>query len=287
MKAIKFLLYCTVVISLSHCTDLMNILKKGSIEEPNVKVTKTRLAGLGFKQVDLVFDIQIDNPNPVGISLAGFDYDLLLNNISFLKGKQDKSLEIKANDVATIQLPLSLLFENIYATYQRLKSEDKISYTLNTGLTFNLPVLGELRIPVSTTGEFPAIKIPVVSIKYLKMNKLSFTGADFSLAIGINNPNSFGFNINDLTYNLIVNETSWAEGQTSEGMNIQAKKNNTLLVPFTLNLLQIGSTLYQEINEGENFDYQLIGQANLSSSMEILGKIKLPFDVTGKIDLTK
>jgi len=287
MRVLTILLTIIICLFLTHCADLMNILKKGSIEEPDVKVTKTRLAGLSFKQADLVFDIQIDNPNPVGISLAGFDYDLLLNNISFLKGKQDKSLEIKANEMATIHLPLSLLFENIYATYQRLKNEDKISYTLNTGLAFNLPVLGELRIPVSTSGEFPAIKIPVVNIKYLKMNRLSFTGADFSLGIGINNPNSLGFNINDLTYNLIVNETLWAEGQTSEGMNIRAKENNTVLVPFTLNLLQIGSALYQEINEGKNFDYQLIGQVNLSSSMEILGQIKLPFDVTGKIDLTK
>jgi LEA14-like dessication related protein len=265
----------------------MNLLKKGSIEEPDVKVTKTRLADLSFSQVDLVFDIQIDNPNPVGISLAGFDYDLLLNNISFLKGEQEQALKIKANDVATIQLPLSLLFENIYTTYQRLKNEDIASYTLNTGLTFDLPVLGELRIPVSTSGEFPAIKIPAVSIKYLKMNRLSFTGADFSLAIAIDNPNSFSFIINNLTYNLKVNETLWAEGQTSENMSIPAKEDNTLLIPFTLNLMQIGSAIYQEINQGKRFNYQLSGEANMSGSQAILDHINLPFDIAGKIDLTK
>jgi LEA14-like dessication related protein len=287
MKIIRLFLIFFISIYFTHCADLINLLKKGSIEEPDVRVIKTRIAGLSFKQIDLVFDIQIDNPNPAGISLAGFDYDLLLNNISFLKGEEDKVLEIKANDIATIQLPLSLLFENIYATYQRLKNEDKISYTLSTGLTFNLPVLGELRIPVSTSGDFPAIKVPSVHIKYLKLNHLSFTGADFKLAIGINNPNSVGFIIENLDYNLMINNTLWAEGQTSDELTIHSNKDNTLLIPFTLNLLQIGSALYKEIGEGKNFNYQFKGQANLTSSMELLGKLTLPFNMSGKINLTK
>jgi LEA14-like dessication related protein len=263
----------------------MNIAKKGGIEEPTVGVSKTKITGLSFDQADLLFDIEINNPNPIGIKLSGFDYDLFLNNTSFLKGNQDRIMEIKANDKAVIQLPLSIVYDDIFKTYQRLKDEDTITYALNSGLRFDLPVLGEIRIPVSTSGEFPSLKIPAIKIQHLKLSRLSLTGADFNLGIGINNPNSTGFIINTMKYNLFVNETQWADGMTSEKITIREKNDNTVVIPLSLNFLQIGKSVYQDISGGKNLTYQLSGQVNLSSTMEMLGIIDLPFNVSGQVNL--
>jgi LEA14-like dessication related protein len=265
----------------------MKVVQKGGIEEPKVRISKTKLTGLTFDQADLVFDIEIKNPNPIGISLTGFDYDLVLNSISFLKGDQNKQIEIKPNDVNTIQLPLSLIYQNIYKTYRSLKNEDKINYSLKTGLSFNLPVLGVMKIPVSTSGKIPSIRIPTISLQSIKLKRINLTGADFELAIGINNPNSFGFIINTLRYGLIINQGRWIDGETSKLSSIESKKRNIIRIPFSLNFLQIGSSIYQEINSGKSLTYQFTGEANLSSSLEMLGKINLPFNISGQIDLTK
>jgi LEA14-like dessication related protein len=119
------------------------------------------------------------------------------------------------------------------------------------------------------------------------MNRLTLTGAEFDLAIGLFNPNNIGFNLNTLEYNLLINQGRWAEGQMNKPLHITEKKDNTVLIPFNINFLQIGSSLYQEIISGMRFDYQLNGKLNLSSSLDLLGKVDLPFDLTGKIDLTK
>ena len=287
MKVHYSLPFLLVFFFFSHCADLMKIAQKGGIEEPHVRISNTKLSGLSFEQADLIFDIEINNPNPIGISLSGFDYDFLLNNTSFLKGEQNNTQEIRANDLATIQLPLSLVYDNIFKTYQRLKNEDNITYTLNTGLSFNLPVLGKIRIPVSASGDIPSIKIPAISIKYLKLNRLTLTGADFNLAIGIHNPNNFGFNINTVNYKLLINQSNWANGQTSQKTNLAGKDDNILLIPFTLNFLQIGSSLYQDISRGTKLNYQFSGSTNLSSSLDVLGQIDLPFNVSGQIDVLK
>jgi len=287
MKILRLVIFLLIIIFLSQCADLMKVLQKGSIENPDVRISKTKISGLSFDQVDLVFDIEIKNPNPIGISLAGFDYDLQLNNNSFLKGEQNKQLEIKANDIATIQLPLTLLYDNIFKTYKSLKNEDKITYSLKTGLSFDLPVLGPVRIPVSTSGDVPTIKLPAISLQSLKLKRLSLTGAEFDLAIGINNPNSWGIIINTLHYGLTINQAKWANGQTSEKIDIRGKNENILHIPFSLNFLQIGASLYQEISSGGNLDYQFNGNAKLSSSLEMLGDFNLPFDLSGKVDLTK
>jgi len=265
----------------------MKVLQKGSVENPDVRISKTKIAGLSFDQVDLVFDIEIKNPNPIGINLAGFDYDLLLNKNSFLKGEQNNQLEIKANDVAVIQLPLSLLYNNIFKTYNSLKNEDKITYSLKTGLSFNIPVLGPVRIPVSTSGDVPTIKLPAITLQSLKLKRLTLTGAELDLAININNPNSWGIILNSMDYGLTINKANWADGKVLDKVSILGKKENLLHIPIVLNFLQIGTSLYQEISSGGNLNYQFKGNARLSSSLEMLGDINMPFDLSGNVDLTK
>ena len=287
MIILRLILASSIIVILSQCADLMKVVKKGSVENPDVRITKTKLAGLSFDQADLVFDIEIKNPNSIGLSLTGFDYDLWLNDNSFLKGDQKKQLEIKANDVTTIQLPLTLLYDNIFKTYESLKNEDKIKYSLKTGLSFNIPVLGSVRIPVSTSSDIPTVKLPTISLQSIKLKRITLTGAELDLAIGINNPNSWGIIVNTLDYNLNINQAKWAKGRSPENTNIRGKSKNTLHIPLTLNFLQIGMSLNREISSGRQLNYQLNGEAKLSSSLEMLGDFDLPFDLTGKIDITK
>jgi len=162
MRRIWLLLIISLLFYLVQCADVLKVLNQATVQKPAVKITNTQLAALSFDRADLLFDIEIDNPNSVGVSLAGFDYDLLLNEQSFLKGDQQKQMEIKARDKATIQFPLTLDFMDLYNTYQRLKEEEDVGYTLKTGFSFDLPVLGVVRIPVSTSGRVPMIKIPSI-----------------------------------------------------------------------------------------------------------------------------
>ena len=287
MKYFKIFILLSTGLLLYQCSDVMKILNQSGIKKPIVKVTNTRLSGLSFDQADLLFDIEIDNPNAIGVSLAGFDYDLLLNKQSFLKGDQKKPMEIKAQGKATVQLPITLDFVNMYKTYQSLKNEDEVGYTLKTGFSFELPILGPVRVPVSTSGQVPMVKLPAISLKSIKLDRLTFTGADFDLAIGIDNPNSWGIIVNALQYGLKINGSDWLSGQTNEKINLTSKGGETLHLPFSISFLKLGTSVYNIVVNGQGLNYRLTGQGDLSSSLEMLGDFKLPFDLSGKVDLKK
>jgi LEA14-like dessication related protein len=269
------------------CADMMKILNQSGIQKPRVRISSTKLSALTFDQADLIFDIEIDNPNAVGVTLAGFDYDLLLNNQSFLKGEQQKELVIKASDKAAVQLPLTLNFIDIYQTYQNLKNEDEVNYTINTGFSFDLPVLGPIRIPASTSGKVPMVKVPVIGLKSIKMERLSFSGADFNLAINIDNPNSWGLTVNMLQYGLNINGSDWLSGQTQKKINLTGNENTVINLPFSISFLKIGTSFYNVVASGKGLNYRFTGTSELSSSLEILGNMTLPFDLSGKVDLLK
>ena len=88
MKIVRYFIILLFPLILTNCAELMKIAQQGNIQKPAVRVSSARLAGLSFDKADLIFDIEISNPNSIGVSLAGFDYDLLLNGQSFLKGNQ-------------------------------------------------------------------------------------------------------------------------------------------------------------------------------------------------------
>ena len=286
-KLIKIIFLVFIVFYLNQCTEVLNLLNQVNIKEPDVKISNIKMTGLSFDNVDLLFNIDIDNPNNVGINLAGFDYDLQIEQNSFMSGKQNNGLAIKANGTETIQLPLTLKFKDIYDTFTKSKDLDSVQYSLITGLSFNLPVLGDIRIPVSKSGNIPALKLPSIGFKKIKMNQLKLTGADLTLQIKLVNPNAFAFILKDMNYKLNVAGAQWIDGKMNQSTNISAKQENIIDIPISLNFMNMGTSMYNIIKGDQNLNYSLNGSANMGSSLSLLGDFTIPFNQTGNMNIEK
>ncbi len=258
-----------------------------NIQKPKLNVEKLRFTGMTFQTIDLALDIRIDNPNTLSAKLSGFDYDLMIDNASFLKGEQIKELVIESMGQSTIEIPLSLNFMEVYKTFQALANQDSTGFQISTGLSFDLPVLGITRIPISYQGHLPLIKLPEFKVGSLKMKKLNLTGADLELKLDINNPNFFNLLLNSLNYELQINGLSWAKGNTRNSMPVKEKGNSTLTIPLSLNFLQMGQTVYQLISGNQKVNYHFTGDLNLNSSLPLLKQVKLPIDRSGQVSITR
>ncbi|RME02721.1 MAG: hypothetical protein D6812_05935, partial [Deltaproteobacteria bacterium] len=75
-KQIAVAIAVSILCFVNGCSQLQGLLgsvAEKSYEKPDVTVAAARIAGLSFDQADLLFDLAIKNPNPVGVSMAGFD----------------------------------------------------------------------------------------------------------------------------------------------------------------------------------------------------------------------
>ena len=284
---VKIGLLALLVIMVYSCAEMQQLVKAVDIKKPTAKVDDVKITGLSLEEADLEFDIAVSNPNAVSITLAGFDYDLLLNNQSFIKGKQDKTVKVAANGTSAVKLPLSLHYMDIYKTYQALAREDHINYALKTGLIFDVPVLGRVRIPVETKGSFPTIKIPLVKLQALKLNNLGLSGADLQLDLQIDNPNAFAVNLNRFHYNFKVAGQNWIQGQNNKPYSVAKKGHKTLSIPIKLNFLEIGRSVFNLLNGSSKLDYRLSGSADVGSSLPMLKNFPMNYDYTGKVEITR
>jgi LEA14-like dessication related protein len=288
-KAITFTSLITVtalMVGLSACApvDIKQALEN---QTPKVSVVDQRLTRLDFERINLAFGIKVDNPNPVGIKLAGLDYDLKLAGQSFASGKQSKHMALAASGASQFELPLSMVFSEIYQAISNLKDKDQIPYELTTGLIIDVPLLGKMRYPVKAQGVLPLPRLPDISVKEIRLEKLNFSGATLALNLQVDNPNAFSVALNKLNYDFKVNGKRWASGNKQTLGTVKTKQKNIISLPITLNFMELGSGLYSLLNSGKDLNYSLSGKLDASSGNQLIGNFDMPFDTNGRVKLSQ
>lgn len=273
-------------VALAACapTDVRKALEN---QKPTVSLADQKLTALDFEHVDLLFGLKVDNPNPIGLTLGGLDYDLKLAGQSFVTGNQDKQMKLAASGASRIDLPVSLAFADIYKGLKDLQGQSEVPYELTTGLLIDVPLLGKLRYPVTTKGVLPLPKLPKVSLKGISVDKLSLTSATLALKLQVDNPNGFNLGLDRLRYDLTVNGKRWASADKSALGDVKEQQTNTLTLPLTLHLMELGSGVYNLLGSSQPLDYSLSGTLDASSANQLIGKFGMPFTSNGRVSLSR
>lgn len=267
---------------LSSCAELA---KHAETIKPTARLTGTHLANINFEQADLVFDLAVENQNPVAINLAGLNYDLKIENQSLISGVTAQGLEIKPVSTSTVQLPVTLKFDDLRKLPDELWQKDRFAYQLDTKIVVDLPIIGNYAIPLSRSGELPVPKMPVIKVKGVKIKNLSLAAAEVVAQVEIDNPNAFDLAFSDFDYQLDINQQNWGQGSISQRSSIPQKAKGTIEIPVKLNIMSMGQTAYQLLSSKQPLEYQLTGAMTLDTGIELLRNYRMPLDIKGKASL--
>ena len=280
---LQLLSFFSLLLFLSGCSvlrDLSNQVRKPVLSVQNVQVT-----GYDFNQVELTYDISVDNPNTVSVRMRAYDYTLDINENTLLSGNRQEEVEIEASGSSIVQVPVVLNFSDVYNLAKSLRDSDEAQYAFSSSLTFDLPVLGETEVPVNRKGTIPLLKRPDIRIEDISVSDLGFSSAEVNIRLRFDNPNGFGINVNRLNYDLSINGDRWAEGTALEGVDIRSNGVTELDIPISLNISKIGMSAYRILTGSGAFDYQVEGNFDISPRHELLGRTTFDFDRGGRLSL--
>ena len=133
----------------------------------------------------------------------------------------------------------------------------------------------------------PLLKLPSIALDGVKLDKLNFSGADLKLKIKLKNNNAFKLFVNNFKYDFSSNGNKWISGLNENKMEVSEKSESLIEIPLSFNFLQMGRSIYQLLTSEQDLNYQLLGDVDFSTSVPLIGNVKLPFDQTGKIKITK
>jgi LEA14-like dessication related protein len=237
------------------------------VHKPKASISGVSIGSLSTDSVTLLLDVNVTNPNVFPLKTAGFDLGLLVNGNNIAKVNQpDSSLSLPAKGSNSVRLPVTLTFDQLLKSVSGLKGQKQLDYAVEGDVAVNLPVLGDLKMPVEFAGQLPIPQKPEVAFKGVKMDSISLNGAKFSMDLDVTNPNDFDVNLSDIRYQLASQGTSLGGGEIPK-LDLGKGKTQSLSIPLTVGLSDIGMSAYRMLTSSDPVSMDISVGANVDTDI--------------------
>ena len=268
------IIFISVMVSCAAVKDL--------VKKPTVKFRQMSISAITLSDINLKFDFDLINPNGFGITLTDYNYQLDVNAVKFLTGDQGMQTAIPAKGMTTFSIPVTINYQNLFKTVASLVGQDEVGLQVQGNVSIKTPIT-PFTIPFSKSETIPLFKKPDINITSLKMKDVTLWDTKLVLDLEIKNPNVISLDINTLKHKFSISGNKILETQISEVMSLQKKGVSTLSIPITVNFKELGSAIKDVLAKG-NVDYRFEGEMALGLPG---GPVKMPFDRSGSIKITK
>ena len=281
MNKFRYFFLVCFVFSFLACDSLPQIL---SVKEPNVSLNSVDITGINLSGVDMLVHIDVENPNGITIPLPKLDWELFINEASFLKGAVNNDKSLTAHQTVTLDLPLGVGYEGLLNSVTSIVDSNEAAYEIALAITFNIPVLGEKVYHLNHSGVLPVIRKPDVSFKGIAKKSLGTT-MEFNLTWEVENKNNFDFALGEFNYDFSVNNSRWARGQVENPPVIKAGTKTAIPLTVSVSAASIVRELVLIINRGSAVTYDCTGNMQLQGNLPGLDKFDLPLNLSGSTQI--
>lgn len=245
--------------------------------KPTADVSAVHIPSISLEKADIVVDVLIKNPNPVPIPLCDINYLIESDGRKLISGLIPDAGTIHAHGEETVNIPLTLIYDDIKNTYDDIHPGSIIPYRIKVELLVDVPVFGRLTLPLEKTGEIPIPYKPDVDLEKIRFQTFSFEETVAVLHLKLENKNDFDLALNALDYEVWLSEVSIGGAQLSKSAKIEKTGISYIDVPITFRPKDFGSALWDMIR-GRGTGYSLKGNVDVDTPF---GAMKLPISKEG------
>lgn len=269
------------ILALGACA----VLDQAGVQRPDVDLESTRIESLSLSDVDLLLGFEIDNPNSFGVRFDRLDYVLSVAGERLAEGDQRRGIEIGAGRSTGVEIPVEVAWDDLLRVYRSLRGGGEPGYRLEAGFWFDVPVLGGIRVPVTTDGRFPRLSLPELSVADLDVGRIDAGGARLDLTLELQNPNDFPLTVDDLDYSLELAGSRVARVEDAGRLTVGRGGRGSWRVPVSIDFGEAGRALAQALTGGGRLDYRLDGTLSMSSGNEWIEATRVPVSSAGSLRL--
>lgn len=269
---------------LQSCAQLNEL---SNISKPKVSISDMNVTGLSLQSVELTADVEINNPNNVAVDLSSYNYALDINDLNFISGNEESGMDIKAKDSNIVKVPLTLDYSELLQTFQTLRDENESNFNFTAGFAFDLPILGMVNVPVEYSGKIPVVKRPSISLENFIVENISLSGAELSIELNIDNPNSFMLQMGQLEYDPRINGLESLTGSLNEEINIEEGASTNIKLPLSISFMNADMSAYRILTGDEDLEYELTGSTTIGSDLPYFKLSNFDFDKSGSVDILR
>jgi len=249
---------------------------------PSMKIDR-----IDFTKAQLLFTVNVENPNEFDLPSPKMAYDYLVNNNSVIKSTLVSSAPLAAAAVTPVVIALEVNYADLYRGFQALRNLGEAPSLLSLQSDFALPAFPGETLLTQIAGSLPLPKVPTISFGGISVRNLSLTNIDFNVIWEIENNNSFAMSVKELAYNLTVNNSRWASGTVPASTQIAANRKTQIPLTFSINSLSMVRDITEIITKGTDIAYSCVGNISLGAALPGLDDFNSPLNFTGTTKLRR
>ena len=281
MRKFSYFFLSCLIMSFFACGTIPEVL---SVKEPKVSLKSVDITGINLSGVSMLLHVDVENPNGITIPLPKIDWELFVNEASFIKGAINNDKSLTSHETVTLDFPVTIGYEGLYNTFTSIVNASDAAYDIAIAITFNIPVLGEKVYHLKHSGVLPMVKKPAISFQGIARKSLGTT-MEFVLTWEVENRNNFDFNLAEFGYDFSVNNSRWARGQVAKPPIIKAGAKTAIPLTVSISALSIVTELVTIINRGTAVTYSCTGNMQFQGMLPGLEKFDLPLDLRGSTSI--
>lgn len=250
---------------------------KESVKKPRVDLLDVRVTDMSLTGATLAFDLDVQNPNPLGLSMQGFTYKLDLGGETLLTGTDKQKLHVGANQTSKVTVPLSLDFNKVYKSLASLKGKDTVKYHVSGDAKFGL-----FSVPYDKTGTLPLPQLPEVSLQGVRVQQLTLSGAQLALDLRVKNANRFPIRFSGLDYQLKLGDAPLLEGQSSQAFAVEPNQSGVLRLPINIGYRRMADLT--QVLQGGSLPVSFRGSVKVPAGNK---NVTVPYSWNGTVPLSR
>ena len=260
---------------------------EGLIQEPEARIASVDFIRIDFESVSLVVNVEIDNPNPLGLSLSAYDYGLEAWDSTVIEGRRDDSVTLKAGGVSRLPIPVILDFTDLLSVGGSVLSADSVPLGIRLGLEVDIPYMAAVRLDLSGSVELPIPRPPLVIPRSIRVDHVGFGGAEITLLSDIENPNAFPLEIRSLEGRLSVAGSSWGEVSMKEAVRLTSESRSSIAIAIGVDFGEVGRSAWTLLTGAGRADVKLDGAMDVDVDLPGFDGSGIPWDADAKVSILR
>ena len=238
MRKLRLLAVFVALVSLAGCASLLKLLQ-GGLKTPAATFQHADLQNASLQDVTVAATFRLDNPNPIGLALAGVGYGFSLDGHELFEGQLANGLNLPPGGSASLVVPVRVPYSAVPELATTLATKTEAPYAVDASATVHT-LIGDLTIPLHWTGTLPIPKLPQVKVSSVRVRGLSFSGAQLVVALAVENPNGFALPLTALDGQLLVSGQAVASLGLTAGRPLAAKQTTAIELPIDVSFASAG-----------------------------------------------
>jgi LEA14-like dessication related protein len=138
----------SLMLTLALCS-ACSLLLKQVLEKPKVALETVDVREVGPAGATVVFNVRVENPNPVGITVDALKYDIEIAGKLLSSGQLEKPAQVPAKEKVLVGIPVSVKYSDVLNSVMSFLSSGLSTYRVK-----GEAAIGLFSIPFDQKGEF-------------------------------------------------------------------------------------------------------------------------------------